>query len=142
VFHRRRWFSGRSILGDDEREIAWFRPDGSEMTGDDWHSSFGKAVCVVLNGQAIPYPGNRGEPVTDDAFVLIFNAHYEPIEWTLPPGFCAAWAIEIDTAVGEPGHDTDDRVVKAGEHITVADRSMLVLRAHDLATIPTDRRTR
>ena len=88
VFRRRRFFTGRPVRqrgGDGLPDIAWFAPDGSEMTEEDWESGFAKSVAVYLNGQGIPDLDERGQRVTDDSFVLCFNAHHEPIEFTLPP---------------------------------------------------------
>ena len=83
-------------------DIAWFTPSGEEMTEQDWDSGFGKCVTVFLNGNGITEVDSRGEPVTDDSFLLCLNAHYEDIEVTLPPPeYGTGWAIVVDTAVGE-----------------------------------------
>ena len=50
------------------------------MTAEDWSSGFGKAIGVFLNGETIPSPDERGERVVDDTFLVLFNAHYEPLE--------------------------------------------------------------
>ena len=72
------------------------------MTEQDWDSGFGKCVTVFLNGNGITEVDSRGEPVTDDSFLLCLNAHYEDIEVTLPPPeYGTGWAIVVDTAVGE-----------------------------------------
>ena len=55
------------------------------MSEEDWETGFAKSVAVYLNGQGIPDLDVRGQRVTDDSFVLCFNAHHEPIEFTLPP---------------------------------------------------------
>ena len=81
VFRRRRFFSGSPVRkrgGDGLPDIAWFAPDGSEMSDEDWDSGFAKSIAVYLNGQGIPDLDERGQRVTDDSFVLCFNAHYEP----------------------------------------------------------------
>ena len=109
MFRRRRFFAGKPIgrsRGTDGRtalpDIAWFTPSGEEMTEQDWDSGFGKCVTVFLNGNGITEVDSRGEPVTDDSFLLCLNAHYEDIEVTLPPPSTArAGAIVVDTAVGE-----------------------------------------
>ena len=109
VFRRRRFFAGKPIgrsRGTDGRtalpDIAWFTPAGEEMTEQDWDSGFGKCVTVFLNGNGITEVDSRGEPVTDDSFLLCLNAHYEDIEVTLPPPeYGTGWAIVVDTAVGE-----------------------------------------
>ena len=62
------------------------------MTEEDWDSGFGKSVAVYLNGQGIPGLDQRGQRVTGDSFVVCFNAHHEPIQFTLPPKeFGAQW---------------------------------------------------
>ncbi len=60
------------------------RPAGAEMSDDDWRAGFAKSLGVFLNGRAIPSPNERGEPIVDDSFYLMFNAHHEPLEFTLP----------------------------------------------------------
>ena len=98
VFRRRHFFHGDS-LGADAPDIAWFRPDGSEMKAEDWSSGFGKAVGVFFNGAAIPSPDERGERVVDDSFLVLFNAHHEPLSFTTPAKpWGASWLRMIDTA--------------------------------------------
>ena len=53
------------------------------MSDEDWDSGFGKSVAVYLNGLGIPELDARGQRVTDNSFFLCFNAHHEPIEFTL-----------------------------------------------------------
>jgi glycogen operon protein len=67
--------------------------------------------------------------VSDDSFVLCFNAHHEPIEFTLPPAeFGKAWQPVVDTATGLAEID-DAAVVKAAGPVRLESRAMLVLRA-------------
>ena len=96
IFRRRRWFQGRPIRGTPD--IAWFRPDGAEMDDADWESGFAKSVAVFLNGDAIPDRDERGRQVTDDRFLLVLNAHDEPIDWRLPRHRVAGWTVALDTA--------------------------------------------
>jgi isoamylase len=131
VFRRRRFFSGRPVRqrgSDGLPDIAWFAPDGSEMGDDDWETGFAKSVAVYLNGQGITDLDVRGQRVTDDSFVLCFNAHHEPIEFTLPPKeFGPAWAPVIytaDTATAE-----EAKPVTAGATVAVDARAVLVLQA-------------
>ncbi len=131
VFHRRRWFGGRSIRGDGDAEtaeIGWYRPDGERMDDADWESGFAKAVAVVLDGRHIPWPGPRGEAVEDDVFVIAFNAHHEPLEWVLPAGWVDGWEIVVDTATPTT---TDDRAHAEHELVrscTMKGRSLIVAR--------------
>jgi glycogen operon protein len=64
VFRRRRFFSGKPVGrrgGAGLPDIAWFAPDGSEMTEEDWESGFAKSIAVYLNGQGIPDLDVRGQ---------------------------------------------------------------------------------
>jgi isoamylase len=128
VFRRRRFFSGKPVgrRGDGGlSDIAWFAPDGGEMTGEDWGSGFAKSVAVFLNGHGIPDRDVRGQPVTDDSFLLCFNAHHEAIEFTLPPKeFGAAWRPVIDTEAGIA--DAHERIAAAGT-VSVGARALIVL---------------
>jgi glycogen operon protein len=127
VFRRRRFFAGRPLRGSDGlADIAWLRPTGEEMTDEDWDSGFAKSVAVFLNGDAIRESDARGEPVHDDSFLLLLNAHHEPLEFTLPEkGLGNSWSIEVDTALPV---SADERHAKAGEKVPVDARSMVVLR--------------
>jgi glycogen operon protein len=132
VFRRRRFFSGRPVRqrgGGGLPDIAWFAPDGSEMTDEDWESGFAKSVAVYLNGQGIPDLDDRGQRVTDDSFLLWFNAHYEPIDFALPAEeFGTAWVPVLYTATETEG---DAEPHDAGAKVTVAARSVMVLQASD-----------
>ena len=132
VFRRRRFFDGLPVrLRGSERlpDISWFAPDGSEMSEEDWGSGFGKSVSVYLNGHGIPDLDPRGHRVTDDSFVLCFNAHHEPIEFTLPPAeFGPEWVAVIDTAA-ITGDEADVKPVAAAATVTVEARAMVVLQA-------------
>ncbi|GAA4421982.1 glycogen debranching protein GlgX [Actinokineospora soli] len=129
VFRRRRFFAGRPIRrGDELRDIAWFTPSGREMTDEDWESGFGRCIVTFLNGEGIPDMDQRGERVTDDSFLLCFNAHHEDIESTIPDGeYGAEWEVVVDTATGEVSPAEPDRVAGGGT-LTLPPRSLIVLR--------------
>ena len=61
IFRRRRWFQGRALHGEDVLDIAWFRPDGTEMEDADWESGFAKSIGVYLNGDEIHAPDSLGQ---------------------------------------------------------------------------------
>ena len=67
VFRRRRFFNGKPVgrRGQDGLpDIAWFAPNGAEMTDEDWGAGFAKSVAVFLNGHGIPGRDPRGQRVT------------------------------------------------------------------------------
>src|SRR5690606_38082749 len=80
VFCRRRWFQGMPIRGVGVEDIAWFLPDGTEMSEEHWNTGYAKSLGIFLNGYGFHYPGSKGERVVDDDFYVIFNAHHEPLE--------------------------------------------------------------
>ena len=59
VFCRRKWFQGKSIRGSDVNDLAWFRPDGEQMSDEDWGAGFAKSLGVFLNGDGIPEARRR-----------------------------------------------------------------------------------
>jgi len=129
VFRRRRFFRGR-VGGGHGPDIAWLTPEGREMTGHDWQTSYARAVAVFLNGDAITEPGPRGEPVRDDSFLLLLNAHHEPLTFILPGRRLGRrWVVAADTAadpaVSPAGPDGGYRT---GEQVELAGHSMMVLR--------------
>lgn len=127
VFRRRRFFNGRPVRQRGSvgvPDISWFRPDGSEMNDEDWDTGFGKSVAVFLNGNGIPDLDPRGQRVTDDSFVICFNGHHEPLEFTLPPAeFGEAWVPVIDTAAAP---EVTEEAVPAGAARKLAARSVTV----------------
>ncbi|MCX2710918.1 glycogen debranching protein GlgX [Mycolicibacterium sp. J2] len=131
VFRRRRFFDGRPVrqrAAGGLPDIAWLRPDGTEMDDDDWDSGFGKSVAVFINGNGIPDRDARGQRITDDSFLLCFNAHHEPIEFTLVAGeFGERWEPVLYTA--DAVHADGAKPVDAGQTLPVEARSILVLRA-------------
>jgi glycogen operon protein len=127
VLRRRRWFQGRPIFGSGVSDVAWFEPSGREMTEEDWNTGFAKAFGVFLNGDQIPDPGPHGERLTDDSLLILFNAHYEPLTWTLPPDrYAPRWLKEMDTR--ETAWVTSDDTYEAGDAFTVDARSAVLFR--------------
>jgi glycogen operon protein len=126
VFRRHRFFQGRPIHGTDIGDIAWFRPDGSLMSDDDWHASYAKTLGVFLNGDALPWNDPRGHPVRSGSFFMIFNAHSETIEFTLPgEQWGKEWGYVLDTARRD---DELDRLPRKPEEVVhVTDRSFVLL---------------
>ena len=131
VFCRRRWFQGRLIHGSQVSDIGWFTPAGVEMSEDDWRAGFAKSLGVFLNGHAIQSPNERGEPVTDESFYVMFNSHPEPIEFTLPEHpWGDQWMVILNTA-DEKDLLTEQEIGparEAGSQIQVHPSSLILLR--------------
>jgi glycogen operon protein len=136
-FRRRGWFQGRPIrhgAGAALPDIAWFTPDGTEMTDEHWESDLSRSLQVFLDGDGITVPDERGEPIRDDTFLIVFHAAPEPRRIRLPEArWGKAWRRVMDTDRGfaaylEPGPDHDGERLDAGAEIDVAARSLWLLR--------------
>lgn len=128
TFRRSRFFDGRPVRREEGAplpDIAWLRPDGTEMQPEDWESGFGRAVGVFLNGAGIRERDRRGEQIEDRHFFILFNAGDEGLEFTIPRAeFSPKWEIVVDTT----GQLTDTYPRGGGEAIELAGRSLIVLR--------------
>ena len=132
VFRRRRFFDGLPVGRRGRKglpDIAWLRPDGSQMTKQDWGSGFGRAVAVFLNGQGLADRDGRGERVVDDSFVLCFSAHHEHIQFMLPPAsYGRNWQVVLDTMNPDVG---DEQVLRYRQRVDVGPRALVVLQRID-----------
>jgi glycogen operon protein len=99
VFRRQGFFQGRPIHGSEVKDIAWLKPDGTEMTDQEWEHEFARSLGVYLAGEALAEVDVRGQPVKDQNLLVLFNAHHETVEFRLPahagPG---RWFALLDTA--------------------------------------------
>jgi isoamylase len=127
VFRRRKFFTGRPVRrssGTALPDLGWFGPDGQEMTMEDWGHGFGHSVMLFVNGEGIRERGPQGERRSDDSFILIFNAHWEPTDFVLPgPEYGQKWQLMLNTA------EVSEKLtaLTAGDKITVVERSLVVL---------------
>jgi len=125
VFRRRHFFQGQPLHGAGVSDIAWFRAEGTEMTDEDWREGYAKTLGVFLNGDAIPDLDARGQRVTDDSFLVLFNAHFEPVDFVLPEGhFGERWVKVLDTADAF----YEGTQFKAAETLKVESRSLVLFR--------------
>ncbi|MBK0402488.1 glycogen debranching protein GlgX [Adhaeribacter sp. BT258] len=98
VFCRRKWFQGLPIKGIGLEDIAWFQPEGVEMTEEHWNLDYAKAMGVYLNGYGLHSSNSRGRRIIDDSFFIIFNAHHEALQFKLPlEKYGQKWIKILDT---------------------------------------------
>ena len=99
------------------------------MTHKDWNSN-GHVIGLFLNGQEFPYPDRKGEQITDDSFLLLFNGHHDDVRFTLPSRrYGRRWELEVCTGAPdlEPGASTHG----FREELGVEARSVKILRRVD-----------
>ena len=126
VLHRRRFFSGREQGTDSTTipQVEWMDHTGSIMDMDDWSNTHAFTVMIYLNGSDIPETDWYGNQMVDNDFILIFNAHYEPIMFTLPDEqYGKKWRLVVDTH-NPKGPELN---YEAGFAITAQSRSFLLL---------------
>jgi glycogen operon protein len=95
------------------------------MTQRDWRNDDARAIGVFLNGDELNTTTARGAEVRDDSFLVLFNAHHDPLTFRLPTRrFGTRWQLELSTA------ETDGEVRSwdAREELVVESRSIVVLR--------------
>jgi glycogen operon protein len=127
VFRRRSFLTGQEPRPGSGEDVVWLWTDGSPMTSDRWNSG-SLAVGMWLNGAALTDTDANGNVLTDDTFLILFNASWNPQVFTLPPtSLGAAWMQVLDTTqvTGLPVPSTP---LAADSAYTLNPRSLLVLR--------------
>jgi len=123
AFCRRRWFKGQPIKGVED--IAWFLPDGTQLSDEHWNNDYAKSLAVFINGRALRTRNAKGEAIIDDGFYIIFNAHHEPVDYNLPEAIYAKqWTQIIDTSKDEIA---DTVTYLPDDTISIDGRSIVVL---------------
>ncbi len=105
-------------------QMVLYRSDGRQMTAEDWQNPRIRTLAVALDGRQIT---DTDGDTTGDRFLLLLNAHHEPVKFTIPPG-PSAWDAVLTTG----GPDDTPRITAKGT-ITLVARSLLLLqnaRAH------------
>ncbi|MDR6944068.1 glycogen debranching protein GlgX [Mucilaginibacter pocheonensis] len=124
VFSRKNWFKGVAAKDTKIEDIAWFLPDGTQMEETHWSENFAKSVAIYLSGQGIHSVDSDGNPVIDDNFYLVFNAHDQGLDYCLPPeNYGRKWKTVIDTATS----GNEEKIYQPGESVHVEGRSVVLL---------------
>ncbi|MEA3188182.1 MAG: isoamylase, partial [Chthoniobacter sp.] len=69
----------------------------------------------------------HGEPIHDDTFLLLLNAHHEPLKFVLPGQEDVRWELIVDTRLEDGFLETPKILAAADEHEMEA-RSFCMLR--------------
>ncbi|HEX3818391.1 MAG TPA: glycogen debranching protein GlgX [Chthoniobacterales bacterium] len=127
VFRRPKFFQGRRIRGSEIRDVMWFNPGGNEMTDDEWNSPFVRCLGVLLSGDTIDVQTFEGEPIRDNTFLLLINAHHEPLQFILPGQKQVTWQLILDTA-SEEGFCENSQDFVSGDELEIKGRATMLLK--------------
>ena len=120
------FFRGEHIWDSRLKDLAFFRPDGTEMPAEDWQAPHVRSFAYLLGGETLVVPDKAGRRTVGHTLLMLLNAHHEAIDFTLPrvtwgPG----WKVVVDTSLATPPSPSK---LACDAHVRVAERSMLVLR--------------
>jgi glycogen operon protein len=104
--------------GGEPAQMVLYRPDGKEMQREDWENPETNALAVALDGRHIE--DAEGE-TSRDRYLLLLNAHHEPVQFTIAPGGGHWFAVLTS---GEPGETPE---VSQARTVNVEGRSLLLL---------------
>jgi isoamylase len=122
VFRRRRF-----LAGTEAAELEWFTPAGTAMTAADWGDGSALALALYLDGSDDPDRAPDGAPLLDDDFLVLVNAWWQPLSFTIPASRAGlAWEPAIDTY--DPARPAAAAALRAGDEQAVGPRSIIVLR--------------
>jgi glycogen operon protein len=126
VLMRKDFFQGHAIFDAKLKDVAWFRPDGTEMQKEDWQKPVLRSIGFLLGGDAIGEVDERGRKVMGDTLLILLNAGAEPVPFILPAvEWGRDWEWWLDTS---DGHAAGRRDYPAGETVSVPNRALVVLR--------------
>src|SRR3569623_1441409 len=124
VLQRPRFLVGDYIWDSTAKDMAWLRPDGEEMTPEDWQKPWISSMAFMLGGDARHAVDERGERRLDDSVLGLMNAYEDNVTFKLPgEGAGGTWMVQLDTADPDKAADTQCQGV-----FTVTGRGLVVLR--------------
>jgi glycogen operon protein len=102
------------------------------MEEEHWKTGFAKSLAIFLNGRGISSVDQQNKAIVDDSFYIIFNAHFEPLDFRLPEEkFGKCWKAIWDTADPARCVAAQDSAgidcQPAGSTLKVSERSVVVL---------------
>jgi glycogen operon protein len=125
VFRRKRFLTDAEAAG-----LGWFGCAGEPVTEEQWADPTMHAITVYLDGTNAPDDADDGTPLLDDDFLILVNAYWEQVKFTIPPVRQApqTWFVELDS------YDSAVSAARVfprhtGDLVAARPRSIQVLRA-------------
>jgi glycogen operon protein len=122
---RRKFYQDREVYHSSLKDIAWYQPDGQEMTQEQWNTGWMRSLGLLFNGNTLNETDELGEPVVDDSFLILLNSSAEGVTFTLPLSpLNHGWKMVMNT------HDLDQpfRDESMNESLELAPRCVVLLR--------------
>jgi isoamylase len=131
VLRRPKYFIGKKIRDTEVKDIMWINPTGIEMQDTDWQNGFSKCFGVVISGATSDIKDSQANLIRDDTFLLLFNAHFEPLKFVLPGSEEIRWQLLLNT-FDEKGfidpHLSNQPDLIAGTEIELVERSLCLFK--------------
>ena len=108
------------------KDITWLASDGSEMSDENWNAGWINCIGLRLSGETLEDMSERGDPISDDTLLILFNPHWEAVKFALPNSSARQWEVLVFT--GQPEWKAGERMLNAGEKLDLASRSVALLR--------------
>jgi isoamylase len=126
-FHRNAFYDHDPDAKHPDKNIVWFRADGKRMEGKDWEDGgWMRTLGMFMNGMAPEIRDARGQCCDDWDFLLLLNAHHEPVSFRISHEiYHAGWKLAFDTA--RPTLEIGKETVKRNRLVQLAGRSMVLL---------------
>src|SRR5579871_2638049 len=122
ILRRNRFLTGDYDEELEVKDLTWINAVGTEMRPEDWSDGNMRCFGMMMDGRARP-TGVR-QRGTEATMLLVLNAHYDVVEFTLPP--CPggeAWQLVLDTRI--PDEEPMSRFA-FGDKYQVTARSLLL----------------
>jgi glycogen operon protein len=142
---RRKFFQDRSISpsksakqqvdGFEIHDICWYRPDGEEMTEEEWQAGWVRCLGLYLSGKTLDDVDRVGERLRDDTYLICLNPHHEHIAFYMPPsGEGCSWELLFDTR--DSSGAAEPTTLKSCEPYDLVEHSTAVFRQVQQSATP------
>jgi isoamylase len=127
AFRQRYFFAGLPLHIGGPKDLAWIKPDGTEITLDDWHVPDARTLGMFLAGEQHGLD-EQGHPIRGESFLMLLHADEDPQTFVLPgEPYGHGYLRIVDTSTGQgfeggPLHP-------AGSEVLMPPRSMMVFHA-------------
>jgi isoamylase len=127
AFRQRYFFAGLPLHAGGPKDLAWLKPDGTEIVDADWHAPDARTLGMFLAGEQQGLD-EHGHPIRGEAFLLLLHADEEPHPFVLPGRpYGNGYLRIVDTSTGQAFEG--GALHGAGSVVTMPARSMMVFRA-------------